>query len=1384
MSELGTGTRENPFLIADTGAFLGIGKNLSASYRLTADLDFCGETITPMGTSKIPFTGELDGDGHSIKNFKVTSSEAYTGIFRYAKLAGLKNLSLENGEVKATGSYTGALAGYLDGCTVENIAINEVVVSGRDYCGSLAGYVNKGSLTGCFAGGNGQVTGEMQTGGLVGQVMSAPAERCYARVKVQGSGHTGGLIGNVSGSGASVKQCYAMGSVAASSTVGGLAGFAGVMVSDCFAAGSVTSNSTSAGGLTGYASSAQIINCYCTGSITKLGNGFTTVYGTTTVTNSYFDKVAAGVISEDKYNVGMLTKPMLTKAVYTNWDFESVWDITEGSSYPYLRRLEKPEDLEPDLTALPGGSGTQADPFLISNAKQFELIRYALSSSFRLTADIDMNGGTITPIGSPGKPFTGAIDGAGHAICHFSISKGSNGADYTGLFGYISKASIKNLILREADITNTSTTKYIGALAGYITDSTTENISLSDIRINGGEYAGALAGYVSRGSLTGCAVKDNVTITGTKQVGGLIGTAYEIKISGCSVQGESTVSGTSAVGGLIGNVYGGVVELCRASISTQGKLYTGGLAGQISGESTAVLSKCCSTESVTGNDYTGGLIGTVKFAAISDCYVSGSVTSTSTTGKTAGLAGFLESSSSTIQNCLVTGRISPGGSILLNVSGGAKIVNSFFDTFSTGTIMDNKFNIGKSTASLSRKAGYPGWDFETVWDISEGKSYPYLRGMEKPDMPALDLGSFPKGAGTQEDPYLIGSTEEFDFIRYELGSFYRLTSDIDFGNKTILPVGSPMASFCGGLDGDGYAILNFQISFTENCAGLFRLCSLAKLQNLAIRNASLSQPSSCTDLGTLSGILRDCTVENISLADISISGNARCGILAGSVEGGSIAGCSIRGNSAVSGSADIGGFAGTSAKTVFRDCLLVSGGSISGSTRVGGLTGSMTGGTAERCRIAAEVKGGDYVGGIAGNAASTPVIQECSVQGNVTGKAYVGGLTGAAMANFCDCYFQGNVLSTPTEYRSGGLIGYSNYVSIKNSYAACGINAQGAGLFYRFKDTGVTNSYFDCTLAGKSSSVQYARTTEQLYRKETYAGWDWTAVWKEPDGSYPVLRKTPELSYQIPLKPDACTLDYFSASVVWPETPGATQYEISCSGRIIRTERPEAVLEDLLPDRVYEVRIRPKTGDIIGVWSEPITVRTKKLPFVDGVHCTGKGSDSIEMTWNAMEDVQGYEVEYNGRILSISENSCVLEGLQEDVPYVICVRALMAGGKKISGSPIMEKLFTVTPQSDYGREFITKCEDQTWFLDEVENLLNLKGKSLNTIRSREDFAAIYAIGLANRGISGSIPRAIGELYALEYLYLGNNDLGGELPEELAGLEKLKEVDLSGNRFTQ
>ncbi|MBR6825776.1 MAG: InlB B-repeat-containing protein [Oscillospiraceae bacterium] len=89
------------------------GDSYSDRYvRITADLDFGGQTIPAMGTKTAPFCGVLDGQGYTLKNFVITGDNAQ-GLVGYLKQGTVKFLKVENATVSGK-TNTGSMVGIND----------------------------------------------------------------------------------------------------------------------------------------------------------------------------------------------------------------------------------------------------------------------------------------------------------------------------------------------------------------------------------------------------------------------------------------------------------------------------------------------------------------------------------------------------------------------------------------------------------------------------------------------------------------------------------------------------------------------------------------------------------------------------------------------------------------------------------------------------------------------------------------------------------------------------------------------------------------------------------------------------------------------------------------------------------------------------------------------------------------------------------------------------------------------------------------------------------------------------------------------------------------------------------------------------------------------
>ncbi|HUV42061.1 MAG TPA: GLUG motif-containing protein [Sedimentisphaerales bacterium] len=301
-----------------------------------------------------------------------------------------------------------------------------------------------------------------------------------------------------------------------------------------------------------------------------------------------------------------------------------------------------------------GGSGTEADPYLISTAEDMQSIGANPGDwdrDFLLTADIDLSaytGKQFNIIGSKSTPFTGVFNGNDHRVSNFTYA--TTGAEYIGLFGYInaSYAVIKDLTLVDPNV-KAAYSYEVGCLVGCLRSGTITGCGIEGGRISGNIRTGGLVGRSYYATISNCRAAGSVT--GDEGTGGLVGWNWST-ISNCHATGS--VTGYKNTGGLVGGNYEyGTISSCYAEASVSGGFhYTGGLVG----DNRHKISNCYATGNVRGDYATGGLVGSNFSGTTSNCHATGSVTGDDYTG---GLVG-QNDHSSTITNCYATGSVSGG----------------------------------------------------------------------------------------------------------------------------------------------------------------------------------------------------------------------------------------------------------------------------------------------------------------------------------------------------------------------------------------------------------------------------------------------------------------------------------------------------------------------------------------------------------------------------------------------------------------------------------------------------------------------------------------------------------------------------------------------------
>ncbi|WP_121616632.1 Ig-like domain-containing protein [Virgibacillus halodenitrificans] len=335
-------------------------------------------------------------------------------------------------------------------------------------------------------------------------------------------------------------------------------------------------------------------------------------------------------------------------------------------------------------------------------------IRLDLEGSYKLMNDIDLSGINWEPI----DVFQGTFDGNSHTISGLTIEANQN---HVGLFGRISNAVVKDLKIRDVNITNSQ--NYSGALAGRVNGSNNEGSTVTNVTLEGG------------------------TVNGGRYTGGLIGEVNESNVN--HSYSTVTVSGTSSTGGLIGEIgYLSDVSIAYASGDVTGDQGVGGLVGKAYGTITDVYA----TGNVTGLTDVGGLIGRAD-RTFNNAYATGEVHATSETnrpkGQAGGVVGNVSKYYASFDNILALNTKVTGAVDTANVgiiSGNNDEVETGTDALAISTLLGKGHTanvdemITPDEALKKQTYSFIGFDFgdftgHDVWTIDEGETLPYLTDM-------------------------------------------------------------------------------------------------------------------------------------------------------------------------------------------------------------------------------------------------------------------------------------------------------------------------------------------------------------------------------------------------------------------------------------------------------------------------------------------------------------------------------------------------------------------------------------------------------------------------------------------------------------------------------
>lgn len=316
---------------------------------------------------------------------------------------------------------------------------------------------------------------------------------------------------------------------------------------------------------------------------------------------------------------------------------------------------------------------------------------------FRLVANINLENQTWTPIGTSTSLFKGTFDGGHFTIRNYKL-KNQHG---TGLFGYISNATIKNLVLDS--VTANVSSYYVAALCGNSSASSIDSITIrnSNIKTTGahssiGSCIGGVLGYMYTTKVNHITV-ENSTIEGVFQVAGVVayceGTSIQnvnvrkckISASGSYVAGvvsypyqknisftmkyfyvdTTEVSGYSVVAGAVASYiynYSGTMDYIYVrggSVTGEGNS-VGGIGGSIGG---VQMTYCENSASVKGINGVGGIVGYKNYHTLKFCKNTGSVEGNVAVGGIVGQLGEQSTSDQTIYASVNSGAVKGKNSV-------------------------------------------------------------------------------------------------------------------------------------------------------------------------------------------------------------------------------------------------------------------------------------------------------------------------------------------------------------------------------------------------------------------------------------------------------------------------------------------------------------------------------------------------------------------------------------------------------------------------------------------------------------------------------------------------------------------------------------------------
>ena len=1015
----GTGTKDEPYLINTTDDWnlfaksVGGGIDYSKKYvKLTNDITISTMVGVCDESGDRPFSGTFDGDNHTLTaNITSTATDDdknNQGVapFHLIKQATIQNLTVA-GQITSASKYAAGLVGWVDGgdynrSYIKNCVVKATITTSADYAGGFVGnicYSDRNNLyftNSVFAGhiNNTSSDDRRRAGGFCGYGYSnSYFENClengtYTNVTYMNPRNAYGIFSNDR-----VNSLYYVNKIA---------------VNDKYI--------TKEYGCYQVANTAPADELYLKREIK--GYQFYQSVWITGLNDSYpyNNGEEVSLAYELKTNSGKLTKDtdytvtLSSNAPAAAGDYTISFTAKEGNSGGYAGTTTRTfsvmegEDLDGYVFKTEGEGESKV--YLINDERDLErLAAYvnsghdALGKTFKQNADITLTA-AHTSIGryfeGTYKYFKGTYDGNNKTISNLTVN--APNSNYQGLFGYTSKAVIKNVTLANCNITGK---QYTGGIVGYASTSTAienchvrGNISATESDASG---HGGIAGSATSTSITNCTVTGTIsTSVSNDNYGGIVGAAnYDVVITSC--ENAANISGDGQNhGGIVGRDYNrsNKFKYCLNTGVVNGNQYVGAIAGQ--NDSPRDFDHCYYSNQSTikafgtssgSNNYTG--YGEVAYVVtlgenISKIEFAEQTVITSTlSGKKYYAKGDWTLTLTPNQTDVTfVSYACEGGTLsdLTTADGTHKLTITDKDVTISALVSNNDAtdvngvtiaaipdmrwrgnNVSVVVPTITVTNGETplvlGTDYivEGSNNTAIGEATITIKGINNykgTTTKTFNIVDFPvqdaSAANSASNPYLITTAEDLEALASivntgsRLDGYYKQTADITLSDEHTAIGNSSNTPFKGIYDGDNKVIKGLLINQAEGTyQGLFGRAKNATITNVIIENCDITAKDY---VGGICGHASETTISNckvsgaIKTAD-GVDGMYHGGI-AGSIYDKPISSCvntaSVKGNN--SKSQYYGGIVGEVSWTNITDCF--NAGIVEGTLYVGSIVGS------------------------------------------------------------------------------------------------------------------------------------------------------------------------------------------------------------------------------------------------------------------------------------------------------------------------------------------------------------------------------------------------------------------------------------------------------------